>query len=126
MDIPALQPKIKAADIPFDRLAANPNVSQQDKVKEASRQFEAVLLRQMLSEARKTVIESGKKDSNETEIYNDMINTQLADSISRSGAFGLAKSLDSQLVQQVLPKSAEPSQPAQAAAAAPPKISKHE
>ncbi len=32
-----------------------------------------------------------------------MINNQLADSISRSGAFGLAKSLQAQLVHQVLP-----------------------
>jgi Rod binding domain-containing protein len=32
-----------------------------------------------------------------------MINNQLADSISRSGAFGLARSLRSQLGDQVLP-----------------------
>ena len=30
-----------------------------------------------------------------------MINNQMADSISRSGSFGLAKSLESQLVRQV-------------------------
>ena len=108
MDIPALQSHVKASAVPFDQLAANPNVSQKDKVKEACRQFEAVLLRQILGEARKTVITSSeKKDSNETEIYNDMINNQMADSISRSGAFGLAKSLENQLVRQVLPKAAD-------------------
>ena len=32
-----------------------------------------------------------------------MINNQLADSISRSGAFGLARSLQGQLGRQVLP-----------------------
>ena len=38
-----------------------------------------------------------------------MINNQLADSISRSGAFGLAKSLQAQMVHQVLshPNSAQ-------------------
>jgi Rod binding domain-containing protein len=116
MDIPALQPHVKASSVPFDQLAANPNVSQKDKIKEACRQFEAVLLRQILGEARKTVITSSeKKDSNEKEIYDDMINNQMADSISRSGAFGLAKSLENQLVRQVLPKAADQSRPGPAA-----------
>ena len=44
-----------------------------------------------------------------------MINNQMADSISRSGAFGLAKSLEKQLVRQVLPKTAVETQPFPAA-----------
>jgi Rod binding domain-containing protein len=111
MDISPLQSHVKASTVPFDQLAANPNVSQSDKVKEACRQFEAILLRQILGEARKTVITSSANgDSNETGIYNDMINNQMADSISRGGAFGLAKSLENQLVRQVLPKGAKPGQ----------------
>jgi Rod binding domain-containing protein len=106
MDISPLQSKIKASDIAFDQLAGNPNISSSDKVKEACRQFEAVLLRQVLGEARKTVIPSSTSDnSNEAGIYNDMINNQMADSMSKSGAFGLAKSLEKQLVHQVLPHS---------------------
>ena len=105
MDIPPLQSQAKASVVPFDQLASNPNVSDRDKVKEACRQFEAVLLRQILGEARKTVIPSStNSDSNVSGIYNDMVNNQMADSISRSGAFGLAKSLQAQLVHQVLPK----------------------
>src|ERR1035441_2995993 len=119
MDIPALQSHVNASVVPFDQLAANLNVSQNDKVKEACRQFEAVLLRQILGEARKTVITaSGKGDSNETGIYNDMINNQMADSISRSGAFGLAKSMESQLIRQVLPKAESQSQSGAAATTA--------
>ena len=84
--------------MPFAQLAGNPNISNDDKVREACRQFEAILLRQILGEARKTVITSSDKpDSNETDIYNDMINNQMADSISQSGTFGLAKSLENQL-----------------------------
>jgi len=68
-------------------------------------QVEAVLLRQILSETRKTVIASSETpESNVTSIYNDMVNNQLADKISRSGEFGLAKSLQAQLVHQVLPE----------------------
>jgi flagellar protein FlgJ len=104
MDIPPLQPQVKASVLPFDKLVASKNVPDSEKIKEVCKQFEAVLLRQILGEARKTVIpSSGNPDSNTTGIYNDMVNNQLADSISRSGAFGLAKSLQAQLVHQVLP-----------------------
>ena len=107
MDISPLQPSVKAADLQLDQLAGNPNVSDHDKVTEACRQFEAVLLRQILGEARKTVIPSGgSQDTGVSGIYDDMINNQLADNISRSGAFGLAKSLQAQLVHQVLPAAA--------------------
>ena len=105
MDVLPLQPRVNAADLPIEQLAGNPNVSQRDKVDQACKQFEAVLLRQILGEARKTVISSGEQDSTVSGIYNDMITSQLADSISRSGTFGLAKSLESQLERQVLPPS---------------------
>ena len=58
MDISALQPHVKAADLPIEKLAANPNISDTDKVGQACRQFEAVFLRQILKDARKTVISS--------------------------------------------------------------------
>jgi peptidoglycan hydrolase FlgJ len=112
MDIGAVKPK--ASQIPLENLAGNPNVSQGDKVREASRQFEAVLLRQILSEARKTVVSStANTKSSSAGIYDDMINNQMADSISKSGSFGLAKSLQAQLVHQVLPNAS--STPPQAA-----------
>jgi flagellar protein FlgJ len=108
MDISALQSHVKASDLPIEKLAANPNVSDADKVGQACRQFEAVFLRQIFQEARKTVIPSSlNHDSAISGIYGDMVNSQLADSISRSGAFGLAKSLQAQLVHQVLRPKAE-------------------
>jgi flagellar protein FlgJ len=106
MDVLPVQPRINAADLPIEQLAGNPNVSEREKVAQTCRQFEAVLLRQILGEARKTVItSSGEQNSTVNGIYNDMVTSQLADSISRSGTFGLAKSLESQLVRQVLPPS---------------------
>ncbi len=48
-----LQPHVKAADLPIEKLAANPNVSERDKVGQACRQFEAVLLRQILARRAK-------------------------------------------------------------------------
>ena len=109
MDVLPLQPHINAANLPLEQLAANPNVPEREKIAETCRQFEAVLLRQILSEARKTVISDGEEHDPAVDgVYNDMITNQLADSISRSGGFGLAKSLESQLTRQVIPPAANP------------------
>jgi flagellar protein FlgJ len=125
MDALPIQPRINAADLPIEQLARNPNVSQREKITETCKQFEAVLLRQILGEARKTVIASGDddKDPTVTGIYNDMVTNQLADSISRSGTFGLAKSLEAQLVRQVLPRSQAATTPTPATAPGPVKSS---
>ncbi len=98
MDISGLQRHVKAADLPLDQLAANRNVPEPEKVKEVSRQFEAVLLRQILADANKPLFGSPLiKNSATTAIYQDMITNQLAEQISRSGSFGLAKSLSHQI-----------------------------
>jgi Rod binding domain-containing protein len=103
MNIPGTHPRVEASQLPLEALAGNKNVSDADKVAEVSRQFEAVLLRQILQDIRKSVLAPAEGDPTTTGIYADMINNQLADSISRSGGFGLAKSLSSQLTHQVLP-----------------------
>ena len=106
MNILATHPRVEAAQLPLESLAGNANVSDSDKVVEVSRQFEAVLLRQILSDIRKPVLAAAEGDATTAGIYNDMINNQMAESISRSGGFGLAKSLATQLTHQVLPHSA--------------------
>ena len=104
MNLLALQPRVKASDLPLTELAANQHISDQEKVAEVSRQFEAVLLRQILQETRKSsVAPASSADASVSSIYDDMINNQLADSISRSGSFGLARSLQGKLAHQVLP-----------------------
>jgi Rod binding domain-containing protein len=104
MNVAALQPKMKASDVALENLAANKNFSDREKIDEVARQFEAVLLRQMLQETRKSAVTStSSADASTSGIYDDMINNQLADCMSRSGSFGLAKSLQAQLAHQVLP-----------------------
>ena len=99
------KPKVNAADMPLEMVARNTNLSATDKVKEASRQFESLLLQQILTESKKSSSLSGDEgDSSIKSIYDDMITQQLADSISRSGSFGLASSLQSRLVHQTLQK----------------------
>jgi Rod binding domain-containing protein len=115
MNLQAIHPRVDASQLPLESLAGNSSVSDAEKVAEVSRQFEAVLLRQILADIRKPLLASAEGDPAVNGIYSDMINNQLAESISRSGGFGLAKSLTTQLTHQTLPNAA----PAAAAAPVP-------
>jgi Rod binding domain-containing protein len=98
MNIEALKPRVNAADIAPEQLAKNTHLTDQQKIAEASRQFECILLKQILESSQKTVIHSKfSDDSTSSSIYHDMITTQLADGISKSGAFGFSKSFEQQL-----------------------------
>ena len=87
----------------IEQLAANPNVSDRDKIGEVSRQFESYLLRQYLGEARKPITHSKFNPEGETNhVYQDMITSNLADSLSKAGSFGLGNALKEQLIRQNL------------------------
>ena len=54
MDITALQAKHPdLSSLPLDRLAASTQIDQKEKIRQVSRAFEAVLLRQILQESQK-------------------------------------------------------------------------
>ena len=55
MDLSPLQPRIRADQLPLERLAENARVREKEKVAEVARQFEAVLLRKILEKARKSM-----------------------------------------------------------------------
>ncbi|MBE7498723.1 MAG: hypothetical protein HS113_00090 [Verrucomicrobiales bacterium] len=96
MQTDPLQRRVNAFDLPLDRLAHNPHVSEPDKLRAAARAFEAVLLRQILADAQKPVLSSAlSPETSAKAIYRDLITSQLADGIARSGQFGLAQSLES-------------------------------
>jgi Rod binding domain-containing protein len=94
-------PQINPANLPLDRLAENANIPVAEKLGELSRQFEAVLLRQILKEAQKPVFPSSiHPQTAVSDIYKDMTSAHLAEAISRSGELGLASSLAAQLGSQ--------------------------
>ena len=104
MQVSALQPKVDASHLALESLAGNQSLTHDQKIAEASRQFEAVLLHQFLSESQKPVITSEFTDnSNASGIYQDMISNQLADSLSRNGGIGLAKIFERQLTPHAAP-----------------------
>ncbi|MCL5096420.1 MAG: rod-binding protein [Candidatus Omnitrophica bacterium] len=110
MDIaPIPSSPVQAANLPLEHLAANSHLTQKEKIAEVSRAFEAVLLRQILQQAQKTVFRSSLiSESSSTGIYRDLATTQLAENISRAGTFGLAKVIAQQLDRQLPPPSATP------------------
>jgi peptidoglycan hydrolase FlgJ len=100
MNISPIQskPAADASNIPMEDLVGNKHLTEQQKIAEASRQFEAIMLRQILSEAQKPVISSEFTDnSTSAGIYQDYVTNALADSMSKSGTLGLAKVFEQQL-----------------------------
>ena len=99
MDIAAIDRAVKATELPLDRLATSTQVPEKDKIAEVTRQFEAVLLRQILSQANKPLFSSSLLGGGGTSgaIYQDLITEQLAERISQGGTFGFAKVLQTQM-----------------------------
>jgi Rod binding domain-containing protein len=102
MDVsPLNSTPVDSSTIPLESLAANKSVSQSEKIAQASRAFEAMLLRQILSESQKPVFKSKfVSDSTSDGIYRDQMVNQLAESISKSGSFGLGRTLAAELQRQ--------------------------
>jgi Rod binding domain-containing protein len=98
MNIAPIQSPVNTANVPVEELAGNKSLTERQKISEASRQFEAIMLRQILSESQKPVITSEFTDnSTAAGIYQDYITNTLADSMSKSGTFGFAKIFEQQL-----------------------------
>lgn len=111
MELTSLPARAAAPNVPLDRLAENKQLSETEKITEAGRQFEAVLLRQILGEAMKPVFKSEcAGQSAQAGIYQDMIVNQMADNITRAGGVGLAANLSRNLTRQLstAPKPTEP------------------
>ncbi|MBC8094425.1 MAG: rod-binding protein [Akkermansiaceae bacterium] len=118
MTISPLHPKLEASDVPMEQIAGNKLLTQEQKIGEATRQFEAVLLRQILENTQKTVIKSKySDDSTASSIYRDMVTNQLAESISKSGGMGLGETLKHEFTQQVKATSLKDGKPEAGAAA---------
>lgn len=111
MNIVGIEPKINASELPLNKIAGNPNISDADKAKEVARQFEAVLLRQILQSAHKTGVKGMFEESSSTkDVYFDMMNFHMADAITKGGGLGLASSFEAQLMKQMPSSTGEPTE----------------
>ncbi|HEY1171688.1 MAG TPA: rod-binding protein [Verrucomicrobiae bacterium] len=102
MEITAFQRQVNATQLPLEKLADNKDLSEAQKVNEVSRQFEAVLLRQILAQAQKPMFGGAlESNSSQTSIYKDMLVNTMAEQISQSGTFGLGRNLAPQLSREL-------------------------
>ncbi len=102
MQVPTCQRKVSAVDLPLEKLAGSTAISEKEKVAEVSRQFEAVLLRQILAEGQKPLLAAkAQPDSASASIYRDILTNQMADSISHSHALGLSRTLSRELGREL-------------------------
>ena len=90
-----------------ERLAGNNQLTEAEKIGEVSRHFEAILLRQFLGKALQPMFGSGGMGGDGMNaatkgIYQDMITQTLADTISKTGEFGLAQAFHTQLMPRNL------------------------
>ena len=98
---PLQSSRADVANLSLEQVAGNKQIPESEKVQKASQAFEAILLRQILEETQKPVFKSSMAGNSTADgIYRDMAVTQLADSISKSGSFGLAKTINAQLQRQ--------------------------
>jgi Rod binding domain-containing protein len=119
-------PKVKPEDIPLEKIADSKALTESQKTTEMTRQFEALLLRQVLTEAQKPAFKSALMPNAgvSASIYQDMMVNQLAEKISSARTLGLAQELESQVSRQLpghhepktdFPKSNESQKPAKPA-----------
>lgn len=70
------------------------------QIHEAAQKFEALMLRQMLAEARKVDFGNTLFDQQATNNFRDMQDSKLADTMSQRGTLGFARMIEAQLARQ--------------------------
>ncbi|MGB6307405.1 MAG: rod-binding protein, partial [Steroidobacteraceae bacterium] len=76
-----------------------------EAIRAVSQQVEALFLQMMLKSMRDATAEDGETDSNETSMYQDMFDKQIALSLSQHGGLGLGTLLTRQLSSGAAPAS---------------------
>lgn len=103
MAVPIQMQSMSTNHLAVEQLAQNSQLTEAQKVGEVARHFEAILLRQFLSEATKPMFSANEgMNAAQRGVYQDMIVHTLADTISKSGEFGLSQAFRQQLMPRDL------------------------
>ena len=79
-------------------IAAGAGSGEEDKLKQACSDFEAIFIKQMLDSMRKTVQKTGLNDGGYAEeLYQDMLYDQYAEKMSKTAHLGVAELMYRQL-----------------------------
>jgi peptidoglycan hydrolase FlgJ len=74
------------------------------KLSAAAKQFEAIFVRQMLAEARKSSMGNELFGGQEMDTFRQMQDERFADIAAERGSFGLAKMIEAQMARQLPPE----------------------
>jgi peptidoglycan hydrolase FlgJ len=101
-DIPSTYAQQNLTFASMQRLAITPgagqNANDDARLRQATRDFEALLIKQMLDSMRKTVRKSGLIDGGFAEsVYEDMLYDEYAQKMAATSRFGLADMLYNQM-----------------------------
>lgn len=92
---------VNPAHLTPEQIADSPVLSERDKLSEMSRQFEAVLLRQILTEAHKPVFKSSMSlGSAASSVHQDLLISEMAKQMTQGPGTGLATQLTRDLGRQ--------------------------
>jgi len=90
--------------------APPPTTKELKSLKKACEQFEAVFAKQLLSEMRKGMPDTSIGDQAGSDIYKDMMDQAIGDSMARQGALGIGQMLYKEFAAQVAGSSTAPTQ----------------
>jgi Rod binding domain-containing protein len=93
MDITSITPRLTTTALEHD--AAGGKQDDPAKIAKASQQFEGILLRQILGESLKPMMEHGPG----SQVYSYFLTDSLANSIGNAGGLGLGHVLQTQLTK---------------------------
>jgi peptidoglycan hydrolase FlgJ len=93
MNIPALSSDLAATALPLKSSETTQN--DPARIAQAAEQFEGILLRQILSESMKPLLENGPG----AQVYGYFLTGSLAESIGKAGGLGLGNVLQTQLTK---------------------------
>ncbi len=88
--------------------APAPHSTERQKLAQAAKQFEALVVRQMLSAARKADFGGDILGGQGMDTFRTMQDERFADIAAETGAFGMARMIEAQLAKQVVPQSPLP------------------
>jgi flagellar protein FlgJ len=98
---PAAAAQLAQSEARVERLK-NPELRSEKELNKATSGFEALLLQQMLKSMWETVDTSGLlgEESNQSQIYRDMFNQAVADTIAEGQGIGVKQFLKTELIRR--------------------------
>ena len=94
MDISSITSQLRPTGL--DQPDHSPGTQDPAKLAKVSKQFESILLRQMLGESMKPLLQGGPSG----QVYGYMLTDSLANQISEAGGLGLAHVIQTQISQK--------------------------